>query len=598
MRKSWLQRKRLLLLLVGIVASGLGVLAYTTGALYSLEAQSVNARFAIRGTDRALVKNFVVVQVDDWSISQMEQAGLHAQWPFPRRYDATVIDRLLAAGAKLIAYDVQFTEKTDPTDDDALITAVDKAHNMVLATTTVSHGSSDVFGGGPILQQIGARVGNSTVLADSDGVLRDTQYSYQGLPMFGVEIADDASGRTVKPSLFGGRQTTPVPIDYAGPPGTVPALHFYNVYDGNFPAAAVRGKIVIIGASAPTLQDLHETPTSGSNLMSGPEAQADIAASVLGGLPLRTAPEWLDLALIVLFGTAAPLATLSGSVFRSLLGAIVLAALFTVVVQIAFDGGTIIAFTYPLAALILATLGTLAVVYLGEAFERERVRTMFARFVPAGVVDEVLARTDDNLRLGGIERECTVMFSDLRGFTSFSESQPAAKVIEVINYYLNEMTEAILDAGGTLIAYLGDGILAVFGAPLDQPDHADRALAAACEMIGPRLQHFNRWMIAEGYEKGFRMGIGLNSGPLMVGNVGSEQRVEYTAIGDTVNTGSRLEGLTKGTPYMLFISETTRELMTKPPSELVFVNELEVRGRKAKLRVWSLPDPPILPVAE
>ena len=112
---------------------------------------------------------------------------------------------------------------------------------------------------------------------------------------------------------------------------------------------------------------------------------------------------------------------------------------------------------------------------MSETIERERVRDVFSRFVPGDVVDQVLASADENLRLGGVERDCTVLFSDLRGFTSFSETQPAARVIEVVNYYLNEMTEAILAAGGTLIAYMGDGIMAVFGAPLEQDDHADRA---------------------------------------------------------------------------------------------------------------------------
>ncbi len=154
-----------------------------------------------------------------------------------------------------------------------------------------------------------------------------------------------------------------------------------------------------------------------------------------------------------------------------------------------------------------------------------------------------------------------MLFSDLRGFTSFSETQPAARVIEVVNYYLNEMTEAILAAGGTLISYMGDGIMALFGAPLDQEDHADRAIVAAQEMIGPRLDRFNAWLADEGFDQGFEMGVGLNSGPVMAGNVGSEQRVEYTAIGDTTNTASRLEGMTKNSEAMLFIAESTRERM-------------------------------------
>ncbi len=216
---------------------------------------------------------------------------------------------------------------------------------------------------------------------------------------------------------------------------------------------------------------------------------------------------------------------------------------------------------------------------------------LFSRFVPADVVDQVVARADDNLRLGAVERDCTVLFSDLRGFTSFSEKQPAQRVIEVVNCYLNEMTEAILDSGGTLIAYMGDGIMAVFGAPLEQADHADRALAAATEMIGPRLERFNAWLAEQGHDHTFAMGVGLNSGPVMAGNIGSEKRVEYTALGDTTNTASRLEGMTKGSGHMLFIAETTRERMKSPPDDLILVGELEVRGRLAAVPVWTIPEP-------
>jgi adenylate cyclase len=200
----------------------------------------------------------------------------------------------------------------------------------------------------------------------------------------------------------------------------------------------------------------------------------------------------------------------------------------------------------------------------------------------------VLASADENLRLGGVERDCTVLFSDLRGFTSFSETQPAARVIEVVNCYLNEMTEAILAAGGTLISYMGDGIMAVFGAPLEQDDHADRAVAAAREMIGPRLERFNAWLAEQGFDHRFAMGVGLNSGAVMAGNVGSEQRVEYTAIGDTTNTASRLEGMTKDSEAMLFISASTRERMRSPTDDLTPIGEFSIRGRAGTLAVWTV----------
>jgi adenylate cyclase len=182
------------------------------------------------------------------------------------------------------------------------------------------------------------------------------------------------------------------------------------------------------------------------------------------------------------------------------------------------------------------------------------------------------------------------MFSDLRGFTSFAESLPVERVIEVLNIYLGEMSAAILDNGGTLVAYMGDGIMAVFGAPIGQPDHADRALTAAREMLGPRLATFNSYLRAEGLGEGFRMGVGLNSGHVMSGNVGSERRLEYTAIGDTTNTAARLEGMTKGTPHQLFMSQATVDLIRSQQDDLVLVGEFEVRGRTQKITLWSIED--------
>jgi adenylate cyclase len=183
--------------------------------------------------------------------------------------------------------------------------------------------------------------------------------------------------------------------------------------------------------------------------------------------------------------------------------------------------------------------------------------------------------------------DATVMFSDLRGFTSFAEARPPEQVIDVLNRYLTAMSDAILDHGGTLVAYMGDGIMAVFGAPVAAPDHADRALAAARAML-VRLEEFNAWVRERGIGDGFKMGIGLHSGPVMSGNVGSARRLEYAAIGDTTNTAARLEGMTKGTPYQLFVGEPTHERLSAGADGLEFVSELEVRGREHPIRVWGL----------
>jgi adenylate cyclase len=144
-----------------------------------------------------------------------------------------------------------------------------------------------------------------------------------------------------------------------------------------------------------------------------------------------------------------------------------------------------------------------------------------------------------------------------------------------------------MDNGGTLIGYLGDGIIAIFGAPLEQADHADRALAAAEEMLGPRMTRFNEWLRERGIDQPFETGIGINSGLFMAGNVGSQNRLEYTVIGDTVNTAARMEGLTKGSGHSMFIAESTRFMLLGTPPPLQYVGEFEIRGRAGRMKIWA-----------
>jgi adenylate cyclase len=184
-----------------------------------------------------------------------------------------------------------------------------------------------------------------------------------------------------------------------------------------------------------------------------------------------------------------------------------------------------------------------------------------------------------------------VMFSDLRDFTAFAEGLHAGTVIEVLNRYVSEMSDAILDNGGTLVAYMGDGIMAVFGAPIEMAGHADCALAAAREMLHSRLPDFNNWLSQNDLGDGFRMGIGLSTGPIMSGTVGSDRRLEYTTVGDTTNTASRLEAMTKNTPHSILIADSTRRSLQEPPEDLVFVDELDVRGKRARVRLWTLAEP-------
>ena len=219
--------------------------------------------------------------------------------------------------------------------------------------------------------------------------------------------------------------------------------------------------------------------------------------------------------------------------------------------------------------------------------ERARVRDAFARFLPETVVDEALVRAGGDLRLGGTTAVGTLVFGDLRAFTTFSETRPADHVIEVLNRYYGEMTDAVLDHGGTLLSFLGDGWMAAFGAPIETDDHADLALETVAEILAVRLPRFNAWAGEQGLAP-FRMGMGVSSGSFMSGTVGSARRLEYTAIGDTANTAARLEALTKDVPHPVLISDETTRSLRRTHDGLVFVDELAVRGRTATVPAWTL----------
>ncbi len=576
------RRRRLVVTLyasVALATTGAVLALWSGDVLRSSDLRTVDARFSIRGEHAA--PDVVVVGIDARTNSVV------ARFPFRRTIHARVIDRLRRAGAKVIVYDIEFTAPSgDDAADNALIRAVDRASRIALSTTEVGDGgATNIFGGDDVLREIGARAGSGNVPNDPGGVLRRFAYDDLGLLGLPVVAAELARGRPVARDRFADDGTAW--IDFPGPPRTVRTVSFGDVLEGRVPAATLRDKIVVVGATAPVLKDVFPTATASEDLMAGPEIQAAAIQTVLDDFPLRGAPGWLDGLLIVVLGLAGALATARLSPLRGAICGLVAAALLLVAAQLAFGAGLIVSLLYPLAALLLGVVGALGVSVAVGAFERERVRDMFARFVPEAVVDDVLARVDDELRLGGERRIVTVMFSDIRGFTTYSEDRTPEEVIEVLNRYLTVMSDVILDHGGTLIAYMGDGIMATFGAPTEQVDHADRALGAAREMAGPALEQVNAWLRERGGQD-FKIGIGLNSGPVMAGNVGSERRMEYTTIGDTTNTASRLESMTKGSEHTIFLADSVKSMLTSERSDLVRVDAMRVRGKDEPVVVWSV----------
>ncbi len=571
--------RRRMLVAVALLAAGLACLIELGGGARRLELSTVDARFELRGERSP--GDLVVVGIDDVTFDTFDE-----RFPFSRNRFAAVLEQVAADEPRVIAYDIQFTERSnDARADNRLINAARAAGNVVFSTTEVGdHGESNVFGGDEILDYARASAGNGLLPEDAGGVLRRLPEQVDGLDTLSVATVK----RMGRPLPKGALQGDGAWIDFLGPAGHVPHEHFSDVALGEVAPGRFRDKIVVIGATAPSLQDVHPVSWPGVE-MDGPEIHANAIATLLSGAPLSGTARGVNLALALVLALLAPLLGLLVRPWTGLVVALAAGLAYAAAAQLLFNGGWIVPLVAPLAGLALGFVGTLLVHWLTATFDRARTREVFARFVPDAVVDQVLRRATEegDPRLGGERMDATVLFSDLRGFTTFAEARDPEQVIDVLNRYLTAMSDSILDHGGTLVAYMGDGIMAVFGAPVASPDHADRALAAARDMLG-RLEQFNAWIRERGHGDGFKMGIGLHSGPVMSGNVGSARRLEYAAIGDTTNTAARLEGMTKGTPYQLFVGEPTRERLSSAPDELEFVSELEVRGREHGIRVWGL----------
>ncbi|MFL5884501.1 MAG: CHASE2 domain-containing protein [Thermoleophilaceae bacterium] len=355
------RRGFLALAAVALVAAAAGVGVAASGVLSSLEQASVGARFEQRHVERP--RGIVVVAIDDASFATLRQ-----QWPFPRSLHARAIDRLRAAGAKEIVYDVQFTEPTQPREDLALYNAVARAGNVVLATTDMDRsGHTQVLGGDANLSSVGARAAASTLVPQGGGDLTRYAYSVSGLETIGVAGAARGGGVALLRSSF---PASGARIDYRGGPGTFPTVGFADLVRGRVSPQLLRGKIVVVGASASTLQDLHPTPTSRHELMSGAEVQANAIWTALHANPLRDAPGWLGTLAIALLALLVPLLRARLSLGWTLAGAAVGGAAYLVAAQLAFDGGLVVEVVAPCVALLVGTVGGVVASFLGEHRDR------------------------------------------------------------------------------------------------------------------------------------------------------------------------------------------------------------------------------------
>jgi CHASE2 domain-containing sensor protein len=348
------------ILVATLLALALAIVAKDAHLFDGVEDQTVAMRFEARGAHTP--SNVAVIAIDDVTFSDLER-----QWPFPRSLHARAIDALRKAGARRIVYDVQFTEPTKEREDVALFNAIQRADDVVLATTeTDGRGGTNVLGGDENVRAAGAHAAAANLETDRGGVIHRFPRTSGGL----ASVAVVATGHALPANRFGDEGAW---IDYAGPRGTVPTDHFSDLIAGRVDRAKLRGRVVVVGATAPTLQDVHSTPTASDRLMSGPEIQANAISTALRGLPLREAPGWTGVLALLLLGTLPALAHLRLRGLKAAAVSPLVAVAFAGVVQAAFAKGWIVTATYPLLALALGTLSTMTTAFVVERRERRRV---------------------------------------------------------------------------------------------------------------------------------------------------------------------------------------------------------------------------------
>jgi CHASE2 domain-containing sensor protein len=351
------------ILVATLVAVALALLAQNVHLLDGVEDETIGMRFQARGAE--IVNDVAVVAIDDVTFSDLE-----VQWPFRRSLHARAIDALRRAGAKRIVYDVQFTEPTRKREDAALFAAVERAGDVVLATTeTDGQGGTNVLGGDENVTEAGAHTAAANLETDRGGVIHRFPFTAGGLRSVGVVTAG-LEGRPPAAGVFGDDGAW---IDFAGPPGTVPTVSFSDLVSGTADLDRLRGRIVVVGASAPTLQDVHSTPTAAERLMSGPEIQANAISTALRGLPLRDAPAWTGLLALLILGFVPALAHLGARGLRAAVVSPLLGIAFALTAQAAFASGWVVPVTYPLLALVLGTISSISAAFVSERRERHRV---------------------------------------------------------------------------------------------------------------------------------------------------------------------------------------------------------------------------------
>jgi adenylate cyclase len=575
---------------VALLACALAAALSRTGWLRTLENLYSDSWTLLAG-ERYTPRHTALVVIDDDTLAALKDDPIAFWAP----HFARVLDVLDAVGAKVVGFDFLYLvsaegwlEKLDLPDsaasrsyDAPLRAALARGHTVLIAQLAqlrdgrlelllpprdqlvlLPHGIQDL--------------GVANLHPDDDKYLRHFYFALSADPGFpglglGAQLALRMVGADPTRSRWelAGRRLTREPrvrrIGFAGPPGTIPSVSMTRLLAPDAledpRVRALKGKAVIIAADNSGTPDRHFTPYSHgphSAQMSGGEVHANIVETLLGAPTPRALPAALEWGYLLLVAGAGTFAFLRLAPGRGALLGLLFAAGLAALAGLLFRFDWLLPAAAPQAALAAAYLMTLGLRLTGEERERARIRGLFARYVSNEVVEKLLSE-ERRPDLAGEAVTVTVLFSDIRNFTTISEKLSAHEVVEMLNAYFTRVCEPILAEGGTVDKYIGDAVMAVFGAPVAHPDHARRALRAALAMAAEAAA-FRAWMQRRFPDRGlpeFAVGVGLHTGEAVIGDIGTPRRSDFTAIGDTVNAASRLESASKQLGCVIVASEAT-----------------------------------------
>ncbi len=551
-------------------------------------------------------ENIVISAIDDWSIGNDEVAELKV-WPFPRHVYATAIDNLKKAGAKAICLDIEFSsDSPSPANDRIFSAAVKNAGNCIgvysLQDELINISNRSMNVKRPIypmssLQSGLAGVGYTGYKQDQDKYIRSGEifeningnYYY----CFGLKISSFARGLSEDAALKAlqahsvmlkgpeSGESDSLLINFCGPAKTYKTIPFVDLLKGKN-LENYKGKIVLLGSTSSVLHDEFPTPCG---VLPGVEIHASLLDTLQKDNYLRKAPFALTaFFLFVLIGITT-LAAYKLNPIRSIFVVLLLAIIYVLAVSVLFiTFNYYTEFTLPLWALVFAYIGNVAYKAVTEGRKKDMIKKTFQRYVSRDVVEEIL-KNPEGLALGGRRQHMTILFSDIRNFTPLSENLQAEEVVELLNMYFSEMTGIIFKYRGTLDKYIGDAIMALFGAPKELPNSEELAVRTAIEMQ-EKMKEFRATLKIQGKNE-IAIGIGLNAGEVIVGNIGSGQQMNYTVIGDVANTASRLESLTKEYKRDIIISQSVYDKV-KDIIVAEDLGEASLKGKQSKVKIYAV----------